>query len=166
MSSSNGFFKNILTIKSYKTISKNTFSFQSRLGNITTLSNNDILTDDKFSLGGRWLRGFDSFGAGPRNSRTSYVGGNNIIVSKLDYSRELFNNKDFPIFLNIFNDYGLLWENKTTPTNSDNNIRASVGFGIKYYSPIGPIGFSWGFPIMDEEYDINRMFLFSVGNLD
>ena len=48
----------------------------------------------------------------------------------------------------------------------DNNIRASVGFGIKYYSPIGPIGFSWGFPIMDEEYDIKRMFLFSVGNID
>ena len=39
-------------------------------------------------------------------------------------------------------------------------------FGIKYYSPIGPIGFSWGFPIMEEEYDINRMFLFSIGNID
>ena len=45
-------------------------------------------------------------------------------------------------------------------------MRSSAGFGIKYYSPIGPIGVSWGFPLMDEEYDIKRMFLFSVGNID
>ena len=165
-SSSNGYIKNTLMVKNYKKIDKNILSIQARLGNITSLSNNDILTDDKFSLGGRWLRGFDNFGAGPRNSRTSYVGGNNLIVTKLDYSREILNNSDFPILLNIFNDYGLVWENKTDPTKNDNSLRSSVGFGLKYYSPIGPIGFSWGFPIMDEDYDINRMFLFSVGNID
>ena len=165
-SSSNGYIKNILTLKKYNSINKNTFSIQGRLGNIFSLSNNDILTDDKFSLGGRWLRGFDIAGAGPRNSRTSYVGGNNLVVTKLDYSREILNNSNFPILFNIFNDYGLVWENKTKPTNDDNSLRASAGFGIKYYSPIGPIGFSWGFPILDEEYDIKRMFLFSVGNID
>ncbi len=165
-SSSNGYVKNILTYKNYKKFNRNILSFQSRVGNIFSLNNTDILTDDKFSLGGRWLRGFDNYGAGPRNSRTSYVGGNNLIVAKLDYSREVLKNTDFPLLLNLFNDYGLLWDNKTTPTNNDNSLRSSAGFGIKYYSPIGPIGFSWGFPIMDKEYDINRMFLFSVGNLD
>ncbi len=165
-SSSNGYIKNVITAKKYKKINKNIISNQTRIGNIISLSNNDILTDDKFSLGGRWLRGFDTFGAGPRNSRTSYVGGKNLIVSKFDYSREIFDNSDFPLLVNVFNDYGLVWDNKTTPTNNDNNIRSSIGFGLKYYSPIGPIGFSWGFPIMDEEYDIKRMFLFSVGNID
>ena len=165
-SSNNGYVRNIVTYKNYKLINKNIFSLQSRVGNVISLSNNDILTNDKFSLGGRWLRGFDTFGAGPRNSRSSYVGGNNIFVTKLDYSREIFNNSDFPIYFNLFNDYGLLWENKTKPTNNDNSLRSSVGFGIKYYSPIGPIGFSWAFPIQDESYDIPRMFLFSVGNID
>ena len=78
----------------------------------------------------------------------------------------LYNYYVFPIYLNLFNDYGLIWDNKTKPTNSDNNLRSSAGFGIKYYSPIGPMGFTWGFPIMDEEYDIKRMFLFSKGNID
>ena len=165
-SSSNGIFKNLVTFRNYNKIKKNIFSVQAKFGNIISLSDNDILPDDKFSLGGRWLRGFDSFGAGPRNSRTSYVGGNNLIVTKLDYSREITRNSDFPLFLNIFNDYGLLWENKTKPVNNDNSIRSSAGFGLKYYSPIGPIGFSWGFPIQDESYDIKRMFLFSVGNID
>ena len=112
------------------------------------------------------MRGFDSFGAGPRNSRSSYIGGNNLIVTKLDYSRNIFDNTDFPILFNIFNDYGLLWENKTKPTHSENSLRSSVGFGLKYYSPIGPIGLTWGFPVLDEDYDIKRMFLFSVGNVD
>ena len=83
-----------------------------------------------------------------------------------DFSKELTRNSNFPFYINLFNDYGLLWENKTKPTNSDNSLRASVGFGIKYYSPIGPVGLSWAFPLMDEEYDIKRMFLFSIGNID
>ncbi len=165
-SSSNGYVRNIITIKNYFSKNSNIFSVQTKFGNIFSLNNNDILTDDKFALGGRWLRGFDSYGAGPRNSRTSYVGGNNIAVTKFDYSYEITNQTNFPIYFNIFNDYGLIWDNKTKPTNSNNSLRASAGFGIKYYSPIGPIGFTWGFPLIDEDYDIKRMFLFSVGNID
>ena len=165
-SSNNGFVRNLIIVKSYFNTNNSIYAIQGRLGNIFSLNNNDILTDDKFSLGGRSLRGFDNYGVGPRNSRTSYIGGNNIAVLKLDYSYEITRQSNFPFYLNIFNDYGLIWENKTTPTKSDNNIRSSVGFGIKYYSPVGPMGFTWGFPIMDEEYDIKRMFLFSVGNLD
>ncbi len=166
-SSNNGYIKNIVTYKKYFNFNKkNILSFQNRIGNITSLNNNDVLIDNKFSLGGRWLRGFDSFGAGPRNSRSSYIGANNLIVSKIDYSRELTSNSDFPIFLNLFNDYGLLWENKSKPLQNDSNLRSSVGFGLKYYSAIGPIGFTWGFPIEDESYDIKRMFLFSIGNIN
>ena len=165
-SSNNGFVRNILTLKKYISNDNSIYSVQTKFGNIISLNNKDILTDDKFALGGRWLRGFDSYGVGPRNSRSSYVGGNNIAVTKFDYSYELSNNSNFPIYLNIFNDYGIIWENKTDPNQNDNNLRSSVGFGIKYYSPVGPIGFTWGFPIMDEDYDIKRMFLFSVGNID
>ena len=165
-SSNNGFMRNILTLKKYYNKNNYIFSMQARLGNIISLSNNDILTDDKFALGGRWLRGFDSYGAGPRNSRNSYVGGNNLAVTKFDYSYELTKNSNFPIYINFFNDYGLLWDNKTTPTNSDNSLRSSAGIGFKYYSPVGPIGFTWGFPLIEKEYDIKRMFLFSVGNID
>ena len=111
--------------------------------------------------GGRWLRGFDSYGTGPRNSRTSYVGGNNIAVVKLDYSYEITKQSDFPFYLNLFNDYGLVWENKTKPTQADNNIRSSVGFGIKYYSPIGPIGFTWGFQLLMKNMILKECFYFN-----
>ena len=165
-SSHNGYLKNVLSFKKYHQINKNVYSFQTKMGNINSLNNIEILSDDKFSLGGRWLRGFDNFGAGPRNSRTDYVGGNNIIVTKLDYSRPLTLNEKNPIYLNIFNDYGLVWGNKDKITFSDNQIRSSYGFGINFYSAIGPIGFSWGFPLSDKDYDIKRMFMFTIGNLN
>ena len=165
-SSNNGYIKNLFTYKKFLQKNKNIFSFQSKIGNIFPLQNNEILTDEKFSLGGKWLRGFDIYGAGPRNSVTSYVGGKNLIVTKFDYSRPINKFSDTPFYLNFFNDYGLIWENKTTPTNSDNSIRGSYGFGIKYYSPIGPIGFTWGFPLMDKDYDIKRMFMFQIGYID
>ena len=165
-SSTNGFIKNTITAKKYYSINKNIFSAQGKAGNIFSLNDNEILSDNKFSLGGRWLRGFDSFGAGPRNSRSSYVGGNNIIALKLDFSKPISLNEQNPIYLNLFNDYGTVWGNKNTVTSSDQDLRISYGFGINYYSPIGPIGFSWGFPLVDKDYDIKRMFLFSIGNLN
>ena len=165
-SSANGFIKNIITGKKYYNLNNNILSVQARAGNIYSLNNNEILSDDKFSLGGRWLRGFDNFGAGPRNSRSTYVGGNNLLVAKFDYSKPITLNDQNPFYFNIFNDYGMIWGNKNVVTSSDQDLRASYGFGFNYYSPIGPIGFTWGFPLADKDYDVKRMFLFSVGNLN
>ena len=165
-SSVNGFVKNLIIAKKYYDLNNNIFSVQGRVGNIISLNDSEILSDDKFALGGRLLRGFDNFGAGPRNSRTDYVGGNNLFSLKLDYSKPITLNEQNPIYLNLFNDYGSVWGNKNSVTSSDQDLRASYGFGFNYYSPIGPIGFAWGFPLVDKDYDIKRMFLFSIGNLN
>ena len=165
-SSSNGIIKNTIVFKKFLEKNKNIYSFQTKIGNVSSLNDNEILSDDKFSLGGRWLRGFDNYGAGPRNSRTSYIGGNNLFVSKFDFSKPISLSMDNPIYLNLFNDYGIVWSNKNTVTSSKESLRSSYGFGLKFYSPIGPIGFTWGFPLSDEEYDIKRMFLFSIGNIN
>ena len=164
--SDNGSFKNTLTYRKFIKYDSNIFSIQSKLGNIISLQNSTIPSDEKFSLGGRWLRGFDSFGAGPRESRTSYIGGNNIIVSKFDYQRPIFKNLENPIDFNLFLDAGKVFDNKNDPTNSTESIRSSYGFGIKWYTIIGPIGFNWGFPISSESYDIERMFIFTIGNVN
>ncbi len=165
--SSDGYIKNIITQKKYIELTKNNIlSIQTKLGNVSSLQNNVVATDDKFSLGGRWLRGFDSLGAGPRDSYSSYVGGNNLAVAKIDLFRPLNRFSDNPIDVNFFTDVGKVWSNKNTPNNSSESVRASYGFGIKFYSPVGPVGFSWAFPIEDESYDNKRMFLFTIGDLN
>ena len=163
----NGYIKNVFQYHKYYSFDKaSTFSFKTKIGNITSLQSAELATDDKFSLGGRWLRGFDVYGAGPRKSRTSYIGGKNIIATKFDYNRPVLGTSDNPIDLNLFIDAGTIFDNKVDPTNSEESIRSSYGFGIKFYSPIGPIGLSWAFPISSESYDIERMFAFSIGNLN
>ena len=106
-------------------------------------------------------------GAGPRNTSSSYIGGNSIFVTKFDLSRSLLSNQsEHPIDINLFTDVGNVFGNKDDPTFSKETIRASYGAGVKFYTPIGPIGLSWSFPLMSESYDIKRSFLFSIGDLN
>ena len=160
------YIKNLFIFKKYNKIDKNILSFQSKIGNLTSLGSKEILSDNKFSLGGRWLRGFDSFGAGPRDSQSSYIGAKNLAVIKADISRPIIDQSDNPIDLNLFFDAGKLWDNKNSPIFSEESIRSSYGLGLKFYTPVGPVGLSWAFPLSSESYDNKRMFLFSIGNLN
>ena len=66
----------------------------------------------------------------------------------------------------MFADIGTVFGNKNDPTYANESIRSSFGLGFNFYSPVGPISLSWGFPIADEEYDIKRMFLFTIGGIN
>ncbi len=47
---------------------------------------------------------------------------------------------------------------------TDRNFYADVGFGIRWYSPIGVLRFEWGFPLnRDSEYQDATVFEFSIG---
>ena len=44
------------------------------------------------------------------------------------------------------------------------NLRKSYGFGIRWFSPIGPLRFEWGFPIDRRPYEQKRQFEFTIGS--
>ena len=67
----NGYIRNHINYSKYYSYKQNIFSFKTRLGNILSFQNEELPVDDKFSLGGRWLRGFDVYGVGPRESTSS-----------------------------------------------------------------------------------------------
>jgi outer membrane protein insertion porin family len=83
----------------------------------------------------------------------------------------------------VFFDAGNAWnlENqfcKTTPApqfdkvvspcfsfpNSLANVRTSSGFGIRWFSPLGPLRFEWGFPLSPLPYENHSDFEFTIGN--
>ncbi len=129
----------------------------------------------RYFLGGESLRGFDVAGVGSRNwfYRTYSLGG----LWKANGSTQL----NFPVFVPdeyqikgfIFADYGILGKpprDEYTYTNPwgqtrdnliDDNIRTSVGFGIYWNTPMGPMNFSWGWPLKMNEYDEEQRFLLS-----
>jgi outer membrane protein insertion porin family len=43
-------------------------------------------------------------------------------------------------------------------------LRTSVGFGIRWFSPLGPLRFEWGFPLQPLPYENASDFEFTIGN--
>ena len=124
----------------------------------------------RYFLGGDSLRGFDVAGVGSRNwAYQNYsLGG----LWKLNGSTQL----NFPVFIPdeyqvkgfVFTDYGMLgrppkeeYEFYGKPNFIDQDIRTSAGFGIYWNTPMGPMNFSWGWPLRLNEYDRERRFLLS-----
>lgn len=44
------------------------------------------------------------------------------------------------------------------------NLRTSYGFGIRWFSPLGPLRFEWGFPFFPLPYEETNVFEFTIGN--
>ncbi|HVW24308.1 MAG TPA: outer membrane protein assembly factor BamA [Polyangiaceae bacterium] len=44
------------------------------------------------------------------------------------------------------------------------NLRTSWGFGIRWFSPLGPLRFEWGFPFKPLPYEEHNVFEFTIGN--
>ena len=43
-------------------------------------------------------------------------------------------------------------------------IRTSWGFGFRWFSPLGPLRFEWGFPLNKLSYEESSVFEFTIGN--
>ena len=44
------------------------------------------------------------------------------------------------------------------------DVRTSWGFGIRWFSPLGPLRFEWGFPFQPLPYEESSLFEFTIGN--
>ncbi len=44
------------------------------------------------------------------------------------------------------------------------NLRTSYGFGLRWFSPLGPLRFEWGFPFSPLPYEDTHRFEFTIGN--
>ena len=44
------------------------------------------------------------------------------------------------------------------------SVRTSTGFGIRWFSPLGPLRFEWGFPLEPLPYEEKYVFEFTIGN--
>lgn len=140
------------------------------LGYIQSIGDDYVPRVYRYFLGGESLRGFEIAGVGSRNwAYQSYsLGG----MWKINGSTQL----NFPIFIPdeyqvkgfVFMDYGILGKPPARedtylgqPNFIDSGIRTSVGLGIYWNTPMGPMNFSWGWPLKMGEHDRERRFLLS-----
>ena len=162
-------------------------------GMVTSPSTAGVPIFARFFLGGILdLRGFPLRSIGPRlplsasldpNAQPIANGAN--IGGNLMYYQNL--ELEFPIIEAVqirgvvFTDLGNAWNleslycnaapaspfavtNPCFTAGSIFNVRTSWGFGIRWFSPLGPLRFEWGFPFKPLPYEQSSDFQFTIGN--
>ena len=140
-------------------------------GNIEGLGEN-ISKSNRFFLGGRKIRGFDSSGVGPRvsaNSSASAVGGNNYYTGRVSIRSGIGIPSETALQWTVFTDFGTLWGVDDTIDNyavstDQQELRMSFGYGFQWETPIGPLSFTWADAIKKESYDQLQKFEFRLGS--
>ena len=67
---------------------------------------------------------------------------------------------DFVMFLDAANIWGVDYDSSI---NDDGSFRSSVGVGIDWMTPIGPLNFIFAQPITKESSDKTQTFRFNLG---
>lgn len=124
----------------------------------------DLPFSQKFVTGGpKSVRGFEVNTLAPRDERDEPFGGN----LKIGYSLEL----NFPIpFIDEANLRGaVFWDSGYVFEDAEDfdfqEMRASLGVGISWLSPLGGVSMSLSLPINDHETDKTESYQFNLGSL-
>ncbi len=142
---------------------------------------------DSFQLGLDSFRGFEYAGFGPfsetkrqgRSPRRDFIGAKKYWKGTVEYSFPMGLPEELTFRGFAFSDFGTLWDapdkgkkyirdngtcifdDKVTGHKILDNkkIRASVGFGISFITPFGPLKLTYAIPVKKEKYDEQYRFL-------
>ena len=147
-------------------------------GHVTGWGSRDLRMLDHFQMGPNLVRGFAPAGLGPRDmtpgTTNDALGGSMFWGASVEAQTPLyFLPKEIGIKLAAFADAGSLFNYRgptswnvtgETLTVADSNaVRSSVGMGLIWDSPLGPLRFDLAYPITKESYDRTQVFRFSGG---
>ena len=130
---------------------------------------------DNFFLGPDLVRGFSLSGIGPRDGSTSDasrngLGGTTYWGTSTEVTFPLFGlPREAGIKGAVFADAGSVFGYSSsaavTLVGNDQSVRSSVGAGILWSSPIGPIRIDYAVPITKNDYDQVQNFRFTAGTV-
>jgi outer membrane protein insertion porin family len=146
---------NIDVGKYYPLYDQVVLSLSASVGNIIGLGE-DVNLHDRYFLGGDKLRGFASSGVGPRDSTTDdALGGEWIYHASSQVTFPLGLPEELGISGKLFTDLGSTGKlnSSGTSVNDTGSMRLSVGTGVIWVSPFGPIGIDFGSPLIKESFD-------------
>ena len=153
---------NSLTTSAYHTISDNLIlSAKFYLKTINSVDDN-VRVSKRVNVPSRRLRGFESGKIGPKDG-SQFIGGNYAAAMNLNSTLPniLFENEN--IDLNYFIDLANVWEVDYNSSLDSNKIRSSSGIAVNWFSPIGPLTFSYAVPLSESNTDITERFRFRIG---
>ena len=112
---------------------------------------------EKFYLGGLGtVRGYDYGSISPKDASGDSIGGKRMMINSAEISVPVSIKKK--MWLSAFIDNGRIGEDNL------NIVRSSYGVSFDWITPIGPLNFTWAWPIDDKPGDDVRKFEFSIGS--
>ncbi|MET3907763.1 outer membrane protein insertion porin family [Bradyrhizobium sp. S3.3.6] len=159
-------------------------------GVLSKIGDNDLRMLDHFQMGPNLVRGFASNGIGPRDITYASYGATGDALGGTKYwgaSMELqmpfwFLPKEVGLKGAVYADAGSLWgyqgptswtatgevNTKACPTcglqyDDSSMVRSSVGVGLIWASPFGPLRFDYAVPLTKGKYDVVQEFRFGGG---
>jgi outer membrane protein insertion porin family len=162
-------------------------------GHVQPIGDDGVPLQDRFFKGADTFRGFAVSGVGPRqignDGSSDAIGGRTYAIGTVEVSFPLGIPQEWGIEGAVFSDFGTVFNSgvddvlagtgdcsygrngDSDPNNNVNcdvedtaDLRATVGAGIIWQSPFGPLRFEAAYPLMKADYDETEWFRFSVGS--
>ena len=157
------------TIKNYYNYShyfdffeKNFSSISFYLETANSLNNKDIKLSERITLPSNRLRGFEYGRVGPKDG-DDFIGGNYAysvnFASNIPQIFEESQNVDFSFFADAAEVWGVDYDSSI----EGDGVRSSIGLAMDWFSPIGPMNFSYALPISKQTGDKTESFRFNLG---
>ena len=124
--------------------------------------NDEVRVSKRVYIPSGKLRGFESGKIGPKEG-DEYVGGNYGTAVNLNTTLPNilsgYENVDVSLFLDAAN----LWHVDYDRSLKSNKIRSATGLAVNWFTPIGPLTFSYAVPLTEESTDETESFRFRIG---
>jgi outer membrane protein insertion porin family len=135
-----------------------TLAFLGQIGQIDPYGNQDVIPEDQlFFLGGAMdVRGFSENRLRTDQNRVP-VGGRTSIMGSVEARYNVVGNFE----LAAFYDTGTI--RNTLRDEGSDDWRSSAGLGLRYHTPIGPVGLMHGWKLDRKEGESSGAFHFSIG---
>ena len=137
-----------------------TFSLLFKSSN--SLSGDDVKLSERLYIPGKRLRGFESGKVGLKDG-SDFIGGNYITSINATSTIPMILENVQTIDIVMFADAANMWGVDYDSSLDQSGIRSSIGIGLDWLTPIGPLTFSLAHPITKEATDIEETFRFNIG---
>ena len=162
--SDNNTLTNKYNYKIYSELYENNITSASLyLSSASSLTNDDIKLTERLFIPSSKLRGFEKGKIGPKDG-SDFIGGNYLTAINIQSTLPiLFENSqsfDSVIFFDVANVWGVDYNSSV---DDGSKIRSSIGVGLDWLTPIGPLSFSLSQAITKQSTDIEETFRFNLG---
>ncbi len=131
-------------------------------GHVISTEGGTVPLFERFFLGGPYtIRGFESRTISPWDPNTGErIGGNKELVMNVEFLFPLFGEYGFKGVL--FFDAGNTWRQDEWPWKGE-DLKYGAGVGIRWYSPMGPLRFEWGWNLNPDPGEDRLVLEFTIG---